>query len=266
MNDLKKVHIAIITQDDFISIPKNIMKLNDLKNIKIIFIVSLNSGGSLVNKKKIFFQGFGLLQSLKMGIVILWNMILDKLDTLMRISILKNPRSLYAAAYRCGAKHKLIKDPNEQKFLNELKGKKIDLIVSFSAPIIFKKNLLNIPKYGCINLHCSLLPNFAGLLPSFWTLYQNEKEIGATVHFMDDKIDNGKILGQVKLPMPIFSTMFRVIQLTKDAGGDLMCDVISKLLETKLEPQPNNIVPENYFSWPSIEQIREFRKRGGRLI
>ena len=67
--------------------------------------------------------------------------------------------------------------------------------------MIFKKELLKIPRYGCINLHCSILPKYAGLLPSFWTIYNKEEKIGSTVHYMDDKIDNGAILGQVKTYM-----------------------------------------------------------------
>lgn len=247
-------------------IPKNIMKLNELNKVDIVSIFTLNTKGSLSNKKMMFIKGFGILQSLKMGLAIGWAKLLDKIDLLFGFGFLKNPRSLVAASNRSNAMHEIIDNPNSPKFLSELEKQDIDIIISFSAPSVFNNNLLNIPKYGCINLHCSLLPKYAGLFPSFWTVFKEEKEIGATVHYMDDKIDNGEILGQIKFPMPENPTIFRVIQATKNAGGNLMCEVINDLLDGSLESKANHEIPKNYFSWPSIDQINEFRKQGGRLI
>ena len=266
MNKLKKLRIAILSQDDPFAVPQNIMKLNDLEIVEIISVVTINAKGSLSNKKMMFFKGFGIFQALKMGLVIGWEKLLNKLDQLHRFSLFKKPHSLAAAAHRCGALYKVINNPNNSIYLSYLKDQEIDLIVSFSAPIVFKNKLLNIPQHGCINLHCSLLPQYAGLLPSFWTLFWGEKLIGATVHYIDDKIDNGQILGQVKIPTPNRPSMLRVIKATKDSGGDLVCNVIRELISGTLDPQPNNVNQGSYFSWPSSEQIREFRKRGGRLI
>ena len=83
---------------------------------------------------------------------------------------------------------------------------------------------------------------------------------------MDDKIDNGKILGQVKLPVPRNPTMFKVVKITKDAGGELMCKVINRIFDkdSNNKRQTNN--PKNYFSWPTISNIKEFKRSGGRLI
>ena len=140
------------------------------------------------------------------------------------------------------------------------------MIGSFSAPCIFNIDLLEIPKYGCINLHCSLLPKYPGQLPSFWTLFNEEKEIGATVHYMDSKIDNGKILGQVKVELPSPLTMFSVINATKNAGGMLMVNVIQDMIGGNLIEKDNHIAKNGYYRWPTIDQIRQFRFKGGRLI
>ena len=201
-----------------------------------------------------------------MGIKILKYKLLDLIDFIFSYKVLKNPYSIKASAKRSGASYMKINDPNDDFFLKILDEKKIDLVVSFSAPIIFKKNLLSLPKYGCINLHCSILPKYAGLLPSFWTIYKQEKEIGSTVHYMDNKIDNGEILGQIKTTMPKNPTMFKVIKITKDLGGDLMCDVIGNVIDGCLVKKPNQISKNKYFTWPSIKEIRDFKKKGGRLI
>ena len=231
------MRIVILSQSDSIIIPSNIMKLSLLKDVQIIGVYEIISTGSLVNKKTLFVKGFGLLQSFKMGYILFGKKLLDLFDILTRYFILNVPRSIYSASVRCNSQYKKINDPNKQEFLDNLIDLKVDLCVSFSAPVIFKEKLLAIPTYGCINLHCSLLPRFAGLLPSFWTLYHNEKFIGSTVHFMDNKIDNGKILAQKKMNMPDNPTMFKVIQKTKDQGGDLMCEVVKRIMSDNLKPQ-----------------------------
>jgi methionyl-tRNA formyltransferase len=125
---------------------------------------------------------------------------------------------------------------------------------------------LSIPRLGCINLHCSYLPEYAGLLPSFWALYHQEKETGVTVHYMDDKIDSGAILSQARVPIDPKMTMFELVQKTKRVGGDLVCQVISRFRTEKIESKENRPEQRSYHSWPTLQQMKEFRLRGGKLI
>ena len=103
-----------------------------------------------------------------------------------------------------------------------------DVIVSFSAPVVFRQNLLGLPKYGCINLHCSLLPLYSGIMPSFWVLFYKESYTGATIHMMDTKIDNGDILAQKRVEIYEDDSMFEIIRRTKGVGGRLMVDTLNK--------------------------------------
>jgi methionyl-tRNA formyltransferase len=82
---------------------------------------------------------------------------------------------------------------------------------------------------------------------------------------MDDKIDNGAILGHVRVPIGRGMSVFELIRRTKAAGGDLLVDVIGKLARGAVEAVPNHVENGSYFSWPSVEQMREFRRRGGRF-
>ena len=100
------------------------------------------------------------------------------------------------------------------------------MLISFSAPIVFKEKLLKTPSNGCINLHCSLLPKYSGLMPSFWVLYKNEEFTGVSIHYMDSKIDNGKLLNQQIIKIPKGISIFNLLSLTKNTGGDLMCKTI----------------------------------------
>ena len=259
--------IAVLCQDDVFVIPRNIKILSNLQNIDIVSIVNINSAGSLTNKKIFFLKGFGFYQFFKMGLLSIFYKLIDAIDSLSLYK-LKFYRSLNSSAASCNALYKQIDNPNDPIFLKWLKNQKLDLVVSYSAPCVFEKELLEIPKYGCINLHCSLLPSYAGLLPSFWTLYEKSKTIGATVHLMDSKIDNGKILSQIKVNLPLNPSMFSVINATKAEGGKLMASVVESIKSNS--ELPENLINEkltpSYYSWPTIEQLKDFRSKGGRLI
>jgi methionyl-tRNA formyltransferase len=83
---------------------------------------------------------------------------------------------------------------------------------------------------------------------------------------MDSKIDNGSILGQVRVAIEPGTTLFDLIQKTKAAGGDLMVEVIRRIQSGDVEPTPNRAEEGSYFSWPTIDQMRQFRRRGGRFV
>ena len=261
----KKVRLAVLTQEDSFVIPKNIKLLGKMNSIELVAVVKIDAAGSLVNKKTLFIKGFGLSQVIKMGLVSAFNRILNIIDYFFffKLGLLK---SLKSVSVVCDSKYKTMIDPNEKSNIDWLAKEKIDLIISYSAPCIFKSELLRLPKFGCINLHCSLLPKYAGLLPSFWTLYDKAETLGATVHEMDNKIDNGAILGQIKVSKPSDLSMYNVIMATKRAGGHLMVSVIEEILSGASISQINPVRKEDYYSWPTIDQIKEFRRSGGRLI
>ena len=261
----KKVRVAVLTQEDSFVIPENIKLLANMDSIELVAVVKIDATGSLVNKKTLFIKGFGLSQVIKMGLVSTFNGILNIIDSFcfFKLGLLK---SLKSVSVVCDSKYKTMIDPNEKSNIDWLVKERIDLVVSYSAPCIFKSELLKVPKFGCVNLHCSLLPKYAGLLPSFWTLYEKAEMLGATVHEMDDKIDNGAILGQIKVSTPSDLSMFNVIRVTKRAGGRLMVSVIGEILSGNAKAQINSVDEKDYYSWPTIDQIKEFRRGGGRLI
>ena len=157
-------------------------------------------------------------------------------------------------------------DINNDYIINHLKDLSIDIIISFSAPTVFKRRLLTIPRLGCINLHCSYLPFYSGLFPSFWVINNNEEFTGCTIHYMDNKIDNGAILKQKKVPVNSRDTIFSLLSKTKNIGGNLMVEVLKELFQGKIKTKPNEVNSDYYFTWPTIEQIKQFRYNGKKLI
>ena len=261
----KRFRLAVLTQEDGLVIPQNIKRLGLIGGVELVAVVRIDAPGALNNKKKLFVDGFGVCQVAKMGALVVWNSLLNFLDQLLFYR-LGFTRSLRAVSRHFDAQFRSTNNPNGAAFLDWLESLDLDLIVSFSAPTVFKQRLLETPRSGCINLHCSLLPKFAGLLPSFWALYHGNSPLGATVHRMDTRIDNGAILGQVEVPAPPSKSMFSVIQATKSAGGRLMVSVVRQFMSHSVIESENLFNEDDYYTWPSVEQIRDFRMNGGRLI
>jgi methionyl-tRNA formyltransferase len=84
-------------------------------------------------------------------------------------------------------------------FISFLRSLKPDLIVVVAYGKILPKEILDIPKYKCINVHASLLPRYRGAAPVQWALLNGEKEIGITIMKIDELLDTGDIILQEKI-------------------------------------------------------------------
>ena len=82
----------------------------------------------------------------------------------------------------------------EEQFMDKLREMNPDLIVVIAFGQILKKDLLELPKYGCINVHASLLPKYRGAGPIQWSIINGEKETGITTMHMDVGLDTGDMI------------------------------------------------------------------------
>ena len=258
--------MVVLTQPDSVAIPANIGKIAAMGDVDLAAVIECDAPGAVVNKKRHFAKGFGLTQTVRFGVVLARHRVVDLVDQFAGYRLARQKRSVRAAAVSSEALYLKVTDPNSAESIEHFERLRPDLIVSFSAPCVFKPRLLELAPLGCINLHCSPLPAYAGLLPSFWVLYHGENETAATVHYIDSHIDSGPILGQTRVPIAPGATMFRVVQETKRRGGDLMVETIQRLHRGDCEATPNCPQQRTYFTWPTVEQVSEFRRRGGRLI
>ena len=94
---------------------------------------------------------------------------------------------------------KRVNDINSIEVQKQLKDLNPDLIAVCHFQKILKKNIIGIPKLGCINLHPSLLPNYRGMAPQHWPIINGDQETGITVHFIDEGVDTGNIILQKKI-------------------------------------------------------------------
>ena len=85
---------------------------------------------------------------------------------------------------------------NNQEVKDMLKELSPDVIIVIAYGVILPKDILEIPKYGCINVHASLLPKYRGAAPVQWSIIKGEKVTGITTMFMDEGLDTGDIILQ----------------------------------------------------------------------
>lgn len=141
-----------------------------------------------------------------------------------------------------------------------------DLLVSVSCPQIIRPAILAKFGRGGINVHSAPLPRYRGLMPTFWLLYHGETESAVSVHVLADKLDNGDILLQRRIPIEANDTWDSLIRKTKFAAGGALLDAIAGLESDSLKPVPNLDSESTYFSFPTADEARAFRAAGKRMF
>jgi methionyl-tRNA formyltransferase len=159
-----------------------------------------------------------------------------------------------------------IDNPNSFDFVQGIKNRNSDLIVSVACPFILKKHLLSTPPLGCINIHHAPLPKYKGMMPTFWQLYHGERTVGLTVHYMGEKLDEGDALLQESLTIEPGESLDGLICRSKRQAAHSLARVLRQLATGSAERRSLNHDKGTYFTFPTVAQIREFQKRGLRAI
>jgi methionyl-tRNA formyltransferase len=116
-------------------------------------------------------------------------------------NIVANSRQLTEeAARKLGAEVFQVENYHHEKTIELIRNAKADLGIIYGTNII-KENVFSIPRLGSINLHQGLAPFYRGGPPVFWELFNNEQEVGLTVHFVASKVDTGDIILQKTVPL-----------------------------------------------------------------
>lgn len=115
-----------------------------------------------------------------------------------------------------------------------------DLIVTAAFGQILPKELLDAPKYGCINVHASLLPELRGGAPIHYAILQGKEKTGITIMYMVEKLDAGDILTQKEVEISEEDNVGTLHDKLSEAGSKLLIETIPLLLEGKVTPQPQN--------------------------
>jgi len=128
-----------------------------------------------------------------------------------------------------------IKEPT---FLAELTRLAPDLIVVAAYGKIIPREILELPRYGCWNIHASLLPKYRGAAPIQWVLINNEKETGVTIMQMDEGLDTGPILLQKSLTLGEEETFGELYERLARLGAQALLEALKRKKEGRLFPRP----------------------------
>jgi methionyl-tRNA formyltransferase len=195
---------------------------------------------------------FGVMFLLKYGLTDLWNRVFSddvlKVFNKHHIPIIKIQGSI-----------------NSKESLSKVEYLLPDLCVSITANQIFKKQLLDIPKKGTLNLHTALLPKYRGLMPTFWALKNDESETGVSVFLMDEGIDSGPIVVQKRIRLKGL-TLWEAVRMTKFIGMEAIIEAIIKIDLGNVDFIENDKAASSYFSFPTRNDVTEFRQSGKKFF
>lgn len=173
--------------------------------------------------------------------------------------------SLHSVFEKYGIQYLYEQDVNSRQNIAHLKEWRTDLLISVSCPQIFKKELIAIPLMGCLNLHGSKLPDYRGVMPSFWVLANNENKSGITLFFVNEKIDAGDVLIQREYEIYSGDTMDSLIKRSKKIGAEMVVEAIEKINKNDVKTYPLDMNKGRYFGWPTRGDVLRFLGCGRRL-
>ncbi|RFU63220.1 methionyl-tRNA formyltransferase [Peribacillus saganii] len=130
-----------------------------------------------------------------------------------------------------------------------------DLVVTAAFGQILPNDLLEAPKYGCINVHASLLPELRGGAPIHYAILEGKEKTGITIMYMAEKLDAGDILTQAEIAIKEDDTTGTLFEKLSVLGSDLLAQTLPKLIKGELTPIPQNHMKATFA--PNIRREQE---------
>ena len=126
----------------------------------------------------------------------------------------------------------------EEGFFRQMRELSPEVIVVAAFGQILPKAILDLPQYGCVNIHASLLPKYRGAAPIQWAIINGEKETGVTTMMMDAGLDTGDMLEKTVVPIEEEETAQSLSDKLSAAGGSLILSTLKKVEEGTLTRTP----------------------------
>jgi methionyl-tRNA formyltransferase len=128
----------------------------------------------------------------------------------------------------------------DEQFISELRGLNPDLIVVAAYGQILPQSILDLPKFGCVNVHTSLLPKYRGASPIQSAILNGETETGLTIMKMDAGLDTGEIISQARTPILPADNSQTLHDRLAQLGADLLVETIPDFIAGKIRARPQN--------------------------
>ncbi len=245
------MNVAYFTTTDPLYLPtffEEVLSVESNSSTIVYLVSPLYKNQTAIQAALRYFRTFGIVDTAILATKILVNKIKRK--------------SIQSVCAKYGVQCQSIEDVNSQQFLDQLKERGIDLIVSVSCPQIFKSQLMEVPILGCLNIHGAILPQYRGVLPSFWMLANGEKKAGVSIFFMTEEIDGGDLCGQRVFDILPDESLDKFLKRSKKISSELLIEVFSDIQRETVSRRPLDISKGSYYSWPDKEAVQRFRNRG----
>ncbi len=118
---------------------------------------------------------------------------------------------------------------NNKEFKDEIKNLKPDLVCVVSYGVILPKSFLKIPKFGCINVHPSMLPKYRGPAPIQWSILNGDKTTGVTIMYLNEQMDAGDIIMQEEVEIDDYETTGELWNRLSTIGAKLLIKSVRKI-------------------------------------
>jgi methionyl-tRNA formyltransferase len=144
-----------------------------------------------------------------------------------------------------------------EPFLEQLRQLQPELIAVAAYGQILPKTILDLPRFGCLNVHTSLLPKYRGAAPIQWAILNGDAETGVTIMKMDVGLDTGDILTQARTPIQPEDDAQTLHDRLAKMGADLLVQTIPDYVAGKITAQPQ--------AAEGVSHARKIEKRDGRV-
>jgi len=155
------------------------------------------------------------------------------------------------------------KDVNDQAVVNWLRQLSPDIIINTRARCYYQKNVLSVPKLGCVNVHHGILPKYRGLFCDLYALAENRPP-GFSLHRMTEKIDDGEIFLVQEVEYSQDKNYQSYLQKATEKEGVFLSEFIQYITEHEQLPESLNRQGSDFTtsSLPSNREIKEMKRSG----
>ncbi|MBT6799499.1 MAG: formyl transferase [Porticoccaceae bacterium] len=151
--------------------------------------------------------------------------------------------------------------------LERIKATRPDLIISVRFGLIIGQDIIDIPRYGVINLHSGVLPSYRGVMATLRAMLNGDSDIGSTLHFIQDSgIDTGDIISVATFPLERQSSYLLNVLSLYSGGVKQIMDAVKTLSESNtLQSHSQQGIPR-YFTFPTTAELNHFSTQGYMLF
>jgi methionyl-tRNA formyltransferase len=176
------------------------------------------------------------------------------------------PRSVEAVAARHGVPVRELPTINDARYLGTLAERNVDVLLSVAAPEIFRAEALRAAPL-VLNVHNGRLPDYRGMMPTFWALLDGADRVVVTVHEMAERLDAGAVVAEFDVPVGPRDSAFDVSRNAKAVAGREVAALLSTVgTERWPAPRPIDAATGRYHGFPTRADARRLRAAGRRML